>query len=140
MIANVALLPCGPSAMDAWAMAESVDLVKKATAVRPDLMAVAVITRKVTNTVIGAGARDALAMTGLRILNSELHYRVAYQEAPALGLGIAQHSPRDAAATEVRRLVDELLGESHGKTTDSNHSSQANASGSRDGEQVRLGL
>ncbi len=111
MVADLAVMPCGPSAVDAWAMAASVQVVQRAQSVRPELRVVALITRKIAHTVIGAGARDALAQTGLRVLGAELHARVAYQEAPAFGLGIAQHAPRDPAAAEVRALVDELLRE-----------------------------
>lgn len=111
MVAELAVFPCGPSAFDAWALAESVELATKARAVRPELDAVALITRRTVGTTIGTGARDALAQAGLRVLATELHYRIAYQEAPATGRGVAQYAPRAAAAAEVRALVDELLKE-----------------------------
>jgi chromosome partitioning protein len=111
MIADLAVLPCGPSAVDAWAMAESVELVQKAQALRPELRAVALITRRISRTTIGAGAREALRATGLRVMRAELYSRVAYQEAPAAGLGVAQYAPRDKAAREVNRFVDELMKE-----------------------------
>lgn len=111
MIADLAILPCGPAAVDVWALAESVALIEEARALRPELRAAALITRKVKRTAIGAGAREALGASGLKVLTTELGYRVAYQEAPAAGLGIAQYAPRDAAAVEVRNLVDELLEE-----------------------------
>jgi chromosome partitioning protein len=113
MAADVVVLPCGPSAMDAWALAESVELVKAAQNVpkngRAPVVGVVLITRKVSRTAIGAGARDALAACGLPVLRVELGFRVAYQEAPAAGLGVAQYAPNDAAADEVRELVGELL-------------------------------
>lgn len=108
MVATHAVLPCGPSAVDAWALTESIDIVKEAFALRPALKASVLITRKASRTSIGAGAREALKDCGLPVLETELGYRVAYQEAPAAGLGIAQYAPRDAAADEVRALVDEL--------------------------------
>jgi len=109
MVADLALLPCGPSAHDAWAMAESVELVKAAQRVRPALLAAVVVTRKVANTAIGKGARDALAEAGLPLLRSEMGFRVAYQEAPAVGLGAAQYAPGTEAAEEVRELATEVL-------------------------------
>ncbi len=45
---------------------------------------------------------------GLPILDAELAYRVAYQEALAAGQGVTAYAPKDAAAAEVRALVDEL--------------------------------
>lgn len=109
MVADLAILPSGPSAHDAWAMAESVELVKAAQRVRPELRAVALVTRKVPGTVIGKGARESLGEAGVPLLKSELSFRVAYQEAPAAGLGVAQYAPTSEAAAEVRDLVTEVL-------------------------------
>lgn len=109
MVADVALLPCGPSANDVWALAESVEHVRSAQKVRPGLRAAVVLTRLVSGTVLGAGAREALSGSGLPVLKSTLGFRVAYQEAPAAGLGAAQYEPRSEAAAEVRALTDEVL-------------------------------
>lgn len=108
MVADLVVLPCGPSAVDAWALAASVDLVGEARVLRPDLAAMVLITKKNSRTALGAGARDVLATSGLPVLETELGYRVTYQEAPAAGLGPTSYEPAGAAATEVRRLVDEL--------------------------------
>lgn len=107
MVADLAVMPCGPSGVDAWAMAESLDLVREAQVVRPNLQAVLLVTRK-TRTVLGANARSALAEAGVPILATELGFRVAYQEAPPAGLGVTTYAPNDQAAVEVRALVDEL--------------------------------
>ncbi len=109
MVADVALLPCGPSATDAWALAESVELVTAAQRLRPELVAAVVLTRKVAGTAIGKSARDVLAEAGLPVLQSELGFRVAYQEAPAAGVGPAQYAPTSEAASEVRALTEEVL-------------------------------
>lgn len=111
MIADLAILPCGPTAMDVWALADSVTLITQATAIRPELKALALITRKIKRTTLGQGARDALGAAGLQVLKTELCYRVAYQEAPAAGLGVTEYAPKDQASVEVRALVDELLEE-----------------------------
>lgn len=116
MVCDFAIIPCGPSAFDAWALAESVELAAKAQAVRPELIVAAMITRKVMGTTIGEGAREVMGKTGVRVMRSELCARVAYQEAPAAGMGIAEYAPRDAAAHEVRALVTEILEElDHGQ-------------------------
>lgn len=109
MIADLAILPSGPSAHDAWAMTESVELVAAAQKIRPELVAAILVTRKVPGTVIGASSRAALAATGVPILRTELGFRVAYQEAPAAGLGVAQYAPKSEAAAEVRALTTEVL-------------------------------
>ena len=115
MACDLAVLPCGPSTWDAWAMTESVELVTEAQALRPELIAYALITRRIAGTNIGAEARKVIRQAGLPVLRSELGLRVAYQEAPAAGLGAAQYAPNDAAGAEVRALVTELLRRINGK-------------------------
>ena len=109
MVADTVLLPCGPSAADAWALTTSVELVNEARALRPELEAFITITRKQVNTALSKGAREVLMQTGIPVLGTELGYRVAFAESIGAGLGVTTYAPRDAAAAEVRALVDELL-------------------------------
>jgi chromosome partitioning protein len=109
MVADVAILPCGPSAADAWALASSIELVNEARSLREDLFAVVLITRKQVNTTLGKSAREILTESGLPLLETELGYRVAFQEALAAGLGVTTYAPSDVASDEVRALVDELM-------------------------------
>jgi len=122
MVADLVLLPCGPSAADAWALTTSVELVTEARALRPDLEARIVITRKQVNTMLSKGAREVLTQTGIPVLSTELGYRVAFAESIGAGLGVTTYAPRDAAAAEVRGLVDELL-----STTARTHAQEAPA-------------
>lgn len=108
MVADIVVLPCGPSAMDAWALGESLELVQKAMALRPELKAAVLITRRVARTVLGAGAREALRDCGLPVLKAELRHRVTFQEAPAAGQGPTSYAPTSPAADEVRALVEEI--------------------------------
>ncbi len=117
MVASVAVLPCGPSAADAWALASSIELVQEAMTMRPDLKACVVITRRKSRTALGKGAREMLEAGGLPVLTAELGDRVSYQEAIAAGLGVSRYAPKDAATTEIKALLDELLtfaGEAYG--------------------------
>lgn len=50
-----------------------------------------------------------LAQSGVPVAATELGYRVAFAEALGAGLGATTYAPKDATATEVRALVDELL-------------------------------
>lgn len=109
LVADVAILPCGPSAADAWAISASLDLIAEARALRPELKACVLITRKQGRTTLGKGARDVLAASGLPVLATELGYRVAYQESLASGQGVTTYAPRDPAAAETRALLDEVL-------------------------------
>ena len=115
MVADLAILPCGPSAADAWALSAAVEVLDEARALRPDLGAVVLITRKQGRTALGKSARKVLETSGLPVLSTELAHRIAYQEALAAGRGVTTFAPNDRAAQEVRALFDELQGIFHGK-------------------------
>jgi chromosome partitioning protein len=107
MITDLAILPCGPSASDVWALSTSLEVVKAAREVRETLQACIVISRKQPRTALGKDARSVLEQSGVRVLGSELFYRVAYQEALAAGSGVTGRR-RDPAACEVRALFEEV--------------------------------
>ena len=115
MVADVAVLPCGPTAADAWALASAVDVFQQARAVRESLRGCILITRKQGRTALGRSARGVLETSGLPVLKAELGYRVAYQEALATGQGVTSYSPRDAAAREMSHLLTELETFVHGQ-------------------------
>jgi chromosome partitioning protein len=108
MVSDLALLPCGPSAVDAWALAETLEMVEEARLLRPQLQAVLLLTRQTAHTTLGRSAREVLETSGLPVLQTELGYRVAYQEAPAAGLGVTAYEPGGKAAREILCLLHEL--------------------------------
>jgi chromosome partitioning protein len=108
MVADAAVLPCGPSAADVWALTTSLEMVAEAQALREQLQTAIVITRKQGRTTLGKAARAVLEQSGATVLGSELSYRIAYQEALAAGSGVTQYCPRDPSAREVHALLDEL--------------------------------
>lgn len=109
MVADVVVIPCGPSAPDAWAMADSSALTKRALDLRPELRARVLITKKQPRTVVGAQARRILDGVGLPLLDADLAWRVHYQEALAAGMGPTTYASGSPAATEVKRLTRELV-------------------------------
>jgi chromosome partitioning protein len=108
MIADIAILPCGPSAADAWALATAIEVVQDAQTLRDELRAAILLTRKQGRTALGKGARTVLESSGISVLSTELGQRIAYQEAIAAGMGVTTFAPRDAASREVQSLLDEL--------------------------------
>jgi chromosome partitioning protein len=109
MITDLAIVPCGPSASDVWALSSSLELIQSARTLRESLQACIVITRKQPRTALGKEARNVLEKSGLTVLSSELFYRVAYQEALAAGTGVTgQGRRRDPAACEVQALFEEV--------------------------------
>lgn len=125
MIADLALLPCGASAADAWALAAALEVVNEARTLRDELRAAILITRKQGRTSLAKGARNVLESSGLPVLSTELGHRIAYQEAVAAGLGVTTYAPRDAAAKEVLNLLDEIERFCHGEESSERHDPQS---------------
>jgi len=129
MVADLAILPCGPSAADAWALTSSIEVVNEASAMRESLKATILITRKQGRPALGKGARNVPESSGLPVLKTELGHRVAYQEALAAGRGVAAYAPNDRAAKEVSALFDEIREVCHGQEASWCFAAQAAAGG-----------
>ncbi len=127
MVADVVVLPCGASAADAWALATSLEVVREARAMRDDLLACVLITRKQGRTALGKAARKVLESTGLPVLETELGSRIAYQEALAGGQGITTYAARDAGTREIFDLLEELGRLFHGQEASDGIATQASA-------------
>ncbi|MFO0761786.1 MAG: ParA family partition ATPase [Byssovorax sp.] len=125
MVADLVILPCGPTAVDAWALAGTLEVVNEARALRDDLRACVLITRKQGRTALGKGARAVLETSGLGVLGTELGYRIAYQEAMATGQGVTTYNPRDPAAREIKNLLEEIQRYTHGQEASPDFPAQA---------------
>jgi chromosome partitioning protein len=125
MVADLAVLPCGPTAVDAWALASTLDVVSDARALRPELRACVLITRKQGRTALGKSARAVLETSGLPVLGTEIGYRVAFQEAIAAGQGVTSFAPSDVAAKEIAKLYEELERFGHGEEASRSFATQA---------------
>ena len=109
LAAERVLIPVQPSPYDLWASAEMVALIREAQVFRPALRAAFVINRRVSTTVIGREARQALADQPLPALRAEVHQRIVFADSVAAGRFARETAPDSAAAREITALVDELL-------------------------------
>lgn len=115
ILANITVIPCGPSGVDAWALATTADVLDEARMVKPKLRAVVVITKQRPRTLVGRTAREVCEGAGFQVLRAELTDRVSYIEAMNAGQGIVAYAPRDPGAAEVRAAFDELITLAGGK-------------------------
>jgi chromosome partitioning protein len=109
VVADIAILPCGPTSADTWALAESLKPIAEVAELRP-LKSAIVLNRVRAGTAAGRGAREALASAGAPILGTALGLRQAYAEAVGAGLSVGAYAPRDPAAEELRALANEVAG------------------------------
>jgi len=105
LASDLVLIPVQPSALDLWAAAHTLALVREAQRYRESLEAALVVNRRIANTAIGRDLVVALADYGVPVLPTGLHQRVLYAESAVQGLSVLEASPHGAAAREIADLV-----------------------------------
>lgn len=110
LAADRVIIPVQPSPYDLRASDEMVALIREAQVFRPELAAAFVINRRISTTIIGREARQALAEQPLPALRPEIRQRIVFADSVALGRLACETAPDSAAAREITALVDELLG------------------------------
>ena len=109
LAADVVLIPVQPSPYDVWASAEMVSLIREAQVFRPALRAAFVINRRVSTTVIGREARNALTDQPLPSLLSEVRQRIVFADSVARGQLARELDADSNAAREIAALAAEVL-------------------------------
>jgi chromosome partitioning protein len=107
-LSHLAILPCGPTGPDLWAMSATIEQVRDVQALNLELDAAILITRKQPNTVIGRRARTAFDEAELGVFDTELFFRLTYGEAITGGQGPTIYEPDGEAAREIRALMNEI--------------------------------
>ncbi|MBN8765280.1 MAG: AAA family ATPase [Thiobacillus sp.] len=106
---DLVLIPVQPSPYDVWASAEMVSLIREAQVFRPALRAAFVINRRVSTTVIGREARNALTDQPLLSLLSEVRQRIVFADSVARGQLARELDADSNAACEIAALAAEVL-------------------------------
>lgn len=109
LAADLVLIPVQPSPYDVWASAEMVSLIREAQVFRPTLRAAFVINRRVSTTVIGREARNALTDQPLPSLLSEVRQRIVFADSVARGQLARELDADSNAACEIAALAAEVL-------------------------------
>lgn len=109
LAADVVLIPIQPSPYDIWASAEMVALIGEARVFRAQLRAAFVINRRVTRTVLGREARQALIDQPFASLAADIHQRIVFAESVARGQLARELKPDSAAAREMTALANAVL-------------------------------
>jgi chromosome partitioning protein len=113
LLADLALLPCGPSPLDLFPLKEALALALKARAERrskkPRIRFVP--SKVLKNTTLGRELSSSLEQMGKKVL-PEIGQRIVVAEAVMSGLTVQEYAPGSAAQAEFEQLakaVDKLL-------------------------------
>jgi chromosome partitioning protein len=106
---DLVVVPIEPGGPSLWAAAETIEAVNNGRALKEQLEAVFLVSRKHANTVIGREAKAYAADVGIPMLKAEVQSRVAFAEALTAGKTIFEWAARSEAAKDIDKLVKELL-------------------------------
>lgn len=109
ILADLAILPCGPGYSDVWSLAETAELAQAIQEKREGFKAKVLLNRADSRTVLTRKAEKALSGFELPTFDETLSYLVAYGETLGSGFGVTRYEPDSKAAREVRQLTDEVL-------------------------------
>ncbi len=124
--ADVVVIPLQASALDLWAVQQTLELLDAADAIRaelerPPLRRVFVLNRAIAGTTL---ARQTQAIPALEFAGT-VHQRVAFPEATATGESVLTREEGGAAAYEIRRLWRLMAPKDHGTTGPRDHGTTA---------------
>ena len=108
MVADLAILPCGASPADLWALSEALDVVGQAQSLRPDLSVRIAMNAVLTTSTLGTEIEEELASLDIPRMNTVIHSRVAMARCLATGRGVTTAEPSSLAAAEIKRWVNEV--------------------------------
>jgi chromosome partitioning protein len=105
---DVVVIPIEPSGLSTWAADKTVAQVREAMLIKESIKCGFVVSRKISNTVLGREIRDLAAVFGMPIFETEIIQRVQLAEASTLGKTVFEHAPHSAAADEIQSLTREI--------------------------------
>ena len=107
LVADLVLLPCGPSPLDLFSLKEALSLALKARAERrskrPRIRFVP--SKVLMNTNLGRGLSSSLEEMGKKVL-PPIGQRIVVAEAVMRGLTVCEHAPYSVSRMEFKKLAD----------------------------------
>lgn len=107
--ADLLVIPVLPSAVDIWSSQQTIKIAKDIQAARPDhpLQIYCLLNQQVRNTVIGAGAVEALGEIGVPMFKMILHFRTAYSRSLGDGKSVLEYMDKQSIY-EMEMLWEEV--------------------------------
>jgi chromosome partitioning protein len=108
-LADLAIVPIGPSPLDIWSSKETITLIKEIEKKNRRLRGMLLICRKIARTRVGREAREAMEGYETEVFKTEISQRIAYVEAMISGYSVLEYAPTSEAAAEIRNLGREII-------------------------------
>jgi chromosome partitioning protein len=112
---DLVVVPIEPSGASTWASHVTTEQIQEAQSLKPHLKAALLISRKLTNTVLGRDIRRLAAEDGFPMLETEIVNRVGFAEAMTMGKTVFEWAEGSEAARDIQKLCSELERMNHVK-------------------------
>lgn len=106
---DMVVMPIEPSAASIWAAKETVDQLAEAKIIKETQKSVFVVTRKISNTVLGRDINEMAHKYETPIMPHAVYQRVAFAEALTMGKTIFEWAPRSAAARDIDSISTDIM-------------------------------
>lgn len=107
--ADIVLIPVQPSPYDIWASEDLVDVIKERQKIaNGQPKAAFVISRQITNTILGKEVREALNGYEMPIFKCGTFQRITYAKTATSGSTVIDVEPSSEAAKEITLIINEL--------------------------------
>jgi len=107
---SVIIVPVIPSQFDLWSAIDMAGIIKRAKEINKRLKAFYLLNQVIPNTKLATEILEPLGDLG-PILDTVIHFRMAYKASISEGLGVLEHDKRSKASQEIRRLFTEIMQE-----------------------------
>lgn len=108
LASDIVVIPASPGAFDYWALSKTLEVLRDARSIRPELRAV-VVPNRVDRTSLARSTMKAVEDLGARVLDHSIGSRVAVGEATLRGQTVIDYSPKSKAAKEIELVTKEIL-------------------------------
>ena len=105
---DLVVLPVEPSGASDWASNTTIQQVREAQEYKETLKSVFLVSRMISNTVIGRAIRDHVSEYGIPILSCGVVNRVSFAEALTQGQTIFEYDPKSEAAGDIAAVMKEI--------------------------------
>ncbi len=106
---DLVAIPIEPSGLSTWSSDITVRQLREAKDYKPTLKCGFVVSRRISNTVIGRDIRELAATSGIEVLRSEVRQRVAFAESLTMGKTIGEWLLGSPATNDIKNLIEEIL-------------------------------
>lgn len=103
------IIPVSPSALDLWALSDTLQLAEEAKQYNESLKMGIVINREIAKTQISRAVEKELQKTGLHVFEHHIKQRVLFAEVMGAGITVMEADPGSEASTEFLNFWSEVL-------------------------------